>query len=127
MVDNNCNCELRDRQWNGFGKCLRCGHAYVDKRAAPREPLIVEVPTVLTRIDTQLKAPEPPKVPSPKPSKPDKGDEDLGNVVIAAVRAILANPETATAKRVAWAYGCLRAGSEEEAALLALLRTKLAV
>ena len=23
-----CDCELRGRQWNGFGKCLSCGRLY---------------------------------------------------------------------------------------------------
>lgn len=23
-----CDCDLRDRQWNGFGRCLRCGLKY---------------------------------------------------------------------------------------------------
>jgi hypothetical protein len=58
---------------------------------------------------------------------PDKGDEDLGNVVRAAVRNILADPAAASCKRVAWAYGCCRAGSEAEGILLVLLRDKLAI
>ncbi len=139
MERENCNCELRDRQWNGYGKCLRCGGPYVDKREPlivetpyvdKREPLIVETPTVLTRIDEQLKTDTPPKLPKlpklPKSSKPDKGDEDLGNVVGAATRAILADPSAASTKRVAWAYGCIRAGSEEEEPLLAILKSRLA-
>lgn len=33
-----CVCELRDRMWNGYGKCLRCGRAYVGlRRKDPRE------------------------------------------------------------------------------------------
>ncbi len=59
-------------------------------------------------------------------TKLDKGDEDLGNVVRAAAQNIFSNPEAASLKRVAWAYGCIRAGSEEEAQLLVLLREKLA-
>lgn len=58
-------------------------------------------------------------------SKPDKGDEDVGNVVKAAAQNIFADPDAASLKRVAWAYGCSRKGSEEEERLLALLRTKL--
>ena len=30
-----CDCELRDRQWNGFGRCLQCGRQYVDSRTRP--------------------------------------------------------------------------------------------
>jgi hypothetical protein len=30
-----CECELRDRQWNGFGRCLRCGRQYVEGRTRP--------------------------------------------------------------------------------------------
>ena len=30
-----CDCELRDRQWNGFGRCLACGRQYVDGRTWP--------------------------------------------------------------------------------------------
>lgn len=58
-------------------------------------------------------------------AKPDKGDEDVGGVVRAAARNIFANPETASLKLVAWAYGSIRAGSEDEARLLVLLREKL--
>ena len=58
-------------------------------------------------------------------SKPDKGDEDVGNIVRAAAQNIFADPEAASLKLVAWAYGCIRAGSEEEARLLELLRAKL--
>ncbi len=57
--------------------------------------------------------------------KPDKGDEDMGNVVKAAARQIFANPDGASLKLVAWAYGCIRKGSEEEEKLLVLLRAKL--
>lgn len=59
------------------------------------------------------------------PHKPDKGDEDVGNVVKAAAQNIFADPGDAPLKRVAWAYGCSRVGSEEEAKLLAILRSKL--
>lgn len=58
-------------------------------------------------------------------SKPDKGDEDMGNVVKAAARQIFANPDGASLKLVAWAYGCIRQGTEEETELLSLLRAKL--
>lgn|SRR5574341_77672 len=27
-----CDCELRDRLWNGYGRCLRCGCKYIDRR-----------------------------------------------------------------------------------------------
>lgn len=27
-----CDCELRDRLWNGYGRCLRCGRKYIDRR-----------------------------------------------------------------------------------------------
>lgn len=58
-------------------------------------------------------------------SKPDKGDEDVGNVVKGAARQIFANPDSSSLKLVAWAYGCIRQDTEEEARLLALLRAKL--
>lgn len=57
--------------------------------------------------------------------KADRGDEDLGNVVKATHRQIFANPDAASAKLVAWAYGAIRKDSEEEAQLLALLKAKL--
>ena len=57
--------------------------------------------------------------------KLDKGDEDVGNVVRAAAQQIFANPDAASFKLVAWAYGSIRAGSEDEARLLVLLREKL--
>jgi hypothetical protein len=56
--------------------------------------------------------------------KLDKGDEDLGNVVRAAAQNIFANPEAASLKRVAWAYGSIRAGSDDEARLFKLLCEK---
>jgi hypothetical protein len=59
--------------------------------------------------------------------KPDKGDEDIGNVVKAAARNIFTNPDEASLKRVAWAFGCIREGSEEEEKLLAILRAKLEI
>lgn len=59
--------------------------------------------------------------------KPDKGDEDMGNVVKAAAQQIFANPDGSSLKLVAWAYGCIRKGSEEEGQLLALLKTKLGI
>ena len=58
-------------------------------------------------------------------SKPDKGDEDVGNIVRAAAQNIFVNPDGASLKLVAWAYGCIRAGSEDEARLLEILRAKL--
>lgn len=58
-------------------------------------------------------------------SKPDKGDEDVGNVVKAVTQQIFANPDDASLKLVAWAYECIRKGSEEEDRLRALLKTKL--
>lgn len=60
-------------------------------------------------------------------SKPDKGDEDLGIVVRAATQQIFANPDAASTKLVAWAYGCIRKDSEDEEKLLALLKSKLGV
>ena len=34
-----CECDLRDRQWNGYGRCLRCGAPYVVARPpAARAP-----------------------------------------------------------------------------------------
>jgi len=57
--------------------------------------------------------------------KPDKGDEDVGNVVKAAAQQIFANPDAASLKLVAWTYGCIRKNAEEEENLLALLRAKL--
>lgn len=58
-------------------------------------------------------------------SKPDKGAEDMGNVVHAAAQQIFANPDGASPKLVAWAYGCIRKDSEDEEKLLALLKSKL--
>ena len=60
-----------------------------------------------------------------KPEKCDKGDEDLGGVVRAAAQVIFADPSAASTKRVAWAYACSPAGSEDEARLLAILKTRL--
>ena len=57
--------------------------------------------------------------------KLDKGDEDMGNVVRAATQQIFANPDAASPKIVAWAYGCIRKDSEDEEKLLALLMLKL--
>ena len=62
---------------------------------------------------------------STKSTKLDKGDEDVGNVVRAAAQNIFADPDAASAKRVAWAYGCSRAGSEDETRLLKILRAKI--
>ena len=59
--------------------------------------------------------------------KPDKGDEDVGNVVRAAAQQIFANPDDASPKLVAWAYGCIRKGSDDEEKLLALLKSKLGI
>jgi len=59
--------------------------------------------------------------------KLDKGDEAMGNVVGAAARQIFANPDAASLKLVAWAYGCIRKDSEDEEKLLALLKSKLGV
>lgn len=49
----------------------------------------------------------------------------MGNVVRAAAQQIFANPDAASTKLVAWAYGSIRKDSEDEAKLLALLKTKL--
>ncbi len=38
--------------------------------------------------------------------------------------SIITNPDIASLKRVAWAYGCSKKGSDEEAALLAILLAK---
>ena len=59
--------------------------------------------------------------------KPDKGDEDMGNVVRAAAQQIFANPDGSSLKLVAWAYGCIRKGSEDEEKLLVLLKSKLGI
>jgi hypothetical protein len=59
-------------------------------------------------------------------TKLDKGDEDVGKIVQAAAQNIFSDPDAASLKRVAWAYGCIRAGSDDEARLLGLLRQKLA-
>jgi hypothetical protein len=40
--------------------------------------------------------------------------------------SILLNPDTASLKRIAWAFGCAKKGSDEERQLEALLREKLA-
>jgi len=37
------------------------------------------------------------------------------------IAGILADPSNASLKRIAWAYGCARKGSDEEAKLLAVL------
>ena len=58
-------------------------------------------------------------------SKPDKGDEDMGGVVRGATQQIFSDPDAASTKLVAWAYGCVRKGSEDEERLLALLKSKL--
>ena len=60
-----------------------------------------------------------------KEPKLDKGDEAMGRIVGAAAQQIFANPDGSSLKLVAWAYGCIRAGSDEEARLLELLRAKL--
>ena len=39
-----CDCDLRDRMWNGYGKCLRCGHAYKDPREGHVGARVPEVP-----------------------------------------------------------------------------------
>jgi hypothetical protein len=57
--------------------------------------------------------------------KSDQGDEDVGNIVKATHRQIFSNPDAASTKLVAWAYGCIRKDSEEEAQLLDLLKKKL--
>ena len=57
--------------------------------------------------------------------KLDKGDEDMGRVVHAAAQQIFANPDTSSLKLVAWTYGCIRKGSEDEQKLLVLLKAKL--
>lgn len=31
-----CDCELRDRLWNGYGRCLRCGCRHEDERVASK-------------------------------------------------------------------------------------------
>lgn len=49
----------------------------------------------------------------------------MGNVVKAAAQQIFANPDGSSLKLVAWAYGCIRKDSEDEAKLLALLKAKL--
>ncbi len=43
---------------------------------------------------------------------------------LGGTRSIFADPEAASLKRVAWAYGCSKKGSDEEAALLAILLSK---
>lgn len=35
-TDRTCKCELQNRLWNGYGKCLRCGSRYVDDRPKPK-------------------------------------------------------------------------------------------
>ncbi len=37
-----CDCDPRARQWNGYGRCLRCGRQYVDGRTRP--PLYCKEP-----------------------------------------------------------------------------------
>ena len=60
-------------------------------------------------------------------SKPDKGDEAMERIMRAAAQQIFANPDAASAKLVAWTYGCIRKGSEDEEKLLVLLKSKLDV
>ena len=60
-------------------------------------------------------------------NKPAKGDEDMGNVVRADAQQIFANPDGSSLKLVAWAYGCIRKDSDDEAKILALLKSKLGV
>jgi hypothetical protein len=60
-----------------------------------------------------------------KAPRTDKGDEDIGNVVRGACDSIFANPDKATTKRIAWAYGCSKKDSEDEAKLLAILRERI--
>lgn len=57
-------------------------------------------------------------------SKPDR-DEAINNLVRAAAQNIFTDPEAASLKLVAWAYGAIRKDSEEETLLLALLKKKL--
>ena len=53
--------------------------------------------------------------------KVSRSDEDVGYVVRGACANIFANPEQASLKRVAWAYGCAKKDSDEESRLLELL------
>ena len=49
----------------------------------------------------------------------------MGGVVRGATQQIFSDPDAASTKLVAWAYGCVRKGSEDEERLLALLKSKL--
>jgi len=51
------------------------------------------------------------------------GDTAAGN---RASSKILADPEAASLKRIAWAFGCSRKNSDEEAALCRLLCDRVA-
>lgn len=53
--------------------------------------------------------------------KAGRTDEDVGGVIRGACANIFANPEQASLKRVAWAYGCAKKDSDEEGELLKLL------
>ena len=48
-----CECELRDRKWNGYGRCLFCGCRYVEPRDAVRgvASAFVEDPTTAAIVD----------------------------------------------------------------------------
>lgn len=41
---NLCRCELRDRQWNFYGKCLTCGCAYEGVILKWKPPLVTACP-----------------------------------------------------------------------------------
>ena len=58
-------------------------------------------------------------------TKLDRFDEGMNRIVLAAAQNIFADPDAASTKLVAWAYGAIRKDSDEEARLLALLKAKL--
>jgi len=43
----------------------------------------------------------------------------------AVAAAVLANPDSYSLKRVAWAYGCAKKGSDDEAKLLEVLVARI--
>lgn len=51
----------------------------------------------------------------------------MAQVIKASMRSatVLINPESASLKRVAWAFGCAKKGSDEERALLEILLAKV--
>lgn len=43
-----CECDLRWRRWDGFGRCTTCGLRYIEPRRVPRDPADQPLPTPST-------------------------------------------------------------------------------